>query len=48
MHWKLALIKEKKNKRMRVKLKKIKQQKIWLKDEIKREKKTSTKVSRTK
>jgi hypothetical protein len=39
MNWKLALIKGKKNKRMRVKLKKKKQLKIWLKDEIKREKK---------
>ena len=43
MNWKLALIKGKKNKRMRVKIKKKKQLKIWLKDEIKREKKNFNK-----
>jgi hypothetical protein len=44
LNWKITLIKgKKKTKRMRVKLKKIKQQKIWLKDKIER-KNASTKL----
>jgi hypothetical protein len=39
LNWKIALTKGKKIKRIRVKLKKIKQQKIWLNDEIETQKK---------